>query len=264
MSRIPISTAARILAIWVLACLASHAADQPEWRVTLDVQMVAITPAKALKLVPALREPATFVNAFAELQRMIESDEADLVAWPVVIVPHLSLAHQLNLQDAAGGTVFPPDSVDYPTSESIIEARSLSDIIPPDVPTTIGAPVFLSQFRPGEITTLTAFEMRNTGVTLGAEAVVSKDGDSIELEVRPERTQLLEYQALRTAITPAGIEAIFPLPQFQIAKIHSRLTVRSGRRMLLGAFVEPMPQAKVLLFLIKASAVRTGGKSPLP
>lgn len=267
MRRIPISMAARILTVWVLGCVTSHAADEPEWRVTLDVQMVAVLPAKALKLVPALREPATFDSAFAELQRMLESDEADLVAWPVVIVPHLSLAHQLNLEDAAGVVVFPPDSVGYPTSESIVEARYPTQFLPPNEPTTIGPPGSLARFiqiHPGETATPTAFEMRNTGVTLAAEAEVSEDGHFIELAVHPERTLLLEYQTIRTAISPAGIEAFFPLPQFQTAKMRSRLTVRSGKRMLLGAFVETKPEAKVLLFLMKAVTARTGDKSPLP
>ena len=262
MSRIPISTAARILAILVLACVESHAADQPEWRVTLDVQMVAVSPTKALKLIPALREPATFESAFAQLQRMIEADEAELVAWPMVIAPHLSQDRH-NLDEATTLVIFPGD--DAPSiSDSVVEVRYPTQFNPPSEPTTISPPGPPLRLLPGEITTPTAFESRRTGVTLAAEAVVSERGDFIELVVHPQRTFLLEYQTVRTAISRAGTEAIFPSPQFQTARTISRLTVRSGKRMLLGAFVEAKPEAKVLLFLMKAVAARAGDKSPPP
>ena len=154
-----------------------------------------------------------------------------------------------------------------PKSESFIEERYPTEFIPPQVPTTIGAPgsvVRLFALHPGDMTTPTAFETRNAGVSVTAEAAVSHEGDLVELSICPERVLFLEYQFIRSPISPAGIIGIFPAPYFQTAKVNSRLTVRSGKRILLGTFIESKPDAKVLLFLLKAVVTRTGGKSSNP
>jgi hypothetical protein len=264
MNRSGVSKVSWALALWMFGVIASRAAEQPEWRVTLDIQMVTISPESALKLLPRLREPATFDKAFAEIQQMIERDEADLVAWPVIVAPR-STEFQIPNPEEIRMFISPRD--ESATSESIFEARYPSQYLPPQVPTTIGDPgslALLFPIHPGDVTTLGAYETRSAGVSLVAGATVFNGGDLVELSVHPTRTLLLEYQMSRSPISPAGIIGGFPMPQFQIAQVNSHLTVRSGKRILLGTFVEEKPGAKVLLFLLKAVAARTGGKSSKP
>jgi hypothetical protein len=54
--------------------------------------------------------------------------------------------------------------------------------------------------------------------------------------------------------TLAGVDGIIQVPQFVHAATTMNLTVRSGRRMLLGSFVLTQPAPKILLFLLKAVA----------
>ncbi len=257
------------LAFWSFASAASRAGEPSEWRVTLDVQIVAIAPERALKLVPSLRDAATFDSAFSEIQRMIEKDEADLVAWPRIITTAKSLfrGDQKADRNANGLPIAIPETDELANSETVIEASSPTEFLPPDEPQTFGSPgplVRLFQIHRSETTTPTAFETRNLGVTFEAEARVSNNGDAVELSAHVERGSLLGYDTIRTMISPARVEAIFPMPQFQISKVHSRFTMPSGKRMLLGVFVEARPASRVLLFLMKAVATPAGDKSPHP
>src|SRR4051812_2863584 len=65
--------------------LADHS-EHPERlaSIRVDMQMVSVTPAAALGLVPALSDESMVEQAFAQLQELIARDEATLLACPVL------------------------------------------------------------------------------------------------------------------------------------------------------------------------------------
>jgi hypothetical protein len=258
------SKASWTIALLMLGCLVSALAQETDWRVSVDVQMVAISPANALKLVPALHDPETFERAFAKLQRMIERDEADLVGWPVVNTEgKFRNAGRPNApKKNGGGQPWDLKKDSLWTSKSVVEARYPTEFFPPEMPGPLSVTSLPQLLRrnTGFVTTPTAFEARDLGVTLEVDGkvLVSENGDFVELAVTPQRVLSLGARDLRAIINPSGIQGIFYTPQFLSATVTSVLTVHSGRRILLGTFVETKPEAKVLLFLLKTTATRAG------
>lgn len=144
------------------------------WNVCVDLQMVSVDEATALKLIPALqsREAKTVAAAWDRLQAMLKAREATLLAWPMV-----------RTVDGASGV-----------SETVLEKRYATEFEPPRAPGDRGIK------KPGSVNAATvdglplAFETRNLGVVLEVEPLVLDEGKRIYLRLVPLRTELLKME----------------------------------------------------------------------
>jgi hypothetical protein len=217
---------------------ATQAESLSPWRVSLDLQVVTVSPEQAQKLIPRLRDAKRFGASYAELQQMIERDEAELIAWPVLVT--------------RGGERAVSESVveeRYPTeSESVGIPQHFGENAPPDQPSDLDAPEW--DFL------LKLFEVRDAGVKLQSDCTISGDGQRISLYLVPQWIRLLGFHTFSESRLPCGIQDFMEQPEFFTSKVTEEFTIQNGDRILLGAFTQGKARPQVALFLLKASAVR--------
>ncbi|HSI11961.1 MAG TPA: hypothetical protein VK961_07950 [Chthoniobacter sp.] len=214
----------------------------PPAQIRVDVQMVSIPVSEAGRLVPALQDRKKANDAWTRLQAMIASGEASLTAWPV-----------LQLQNRQRGAI-----------ESIAEFRYQTEFNPPQGPGMPFPPaprIVASTWGPK---TPSAFETRNTGCTLEAEATIEQDSKVISLNLVAQMVRLLEIRKWHTQASPAGVSGVQEQPDFQTLKITTSLDARSMQPELIGVFVVPEPKPHVELFILHAKATLLPASTFLP
>ncbi len=184
---------------------------------------------------------------------MIAKDEADLIAWPVMLANAGFRAINIFSSEASF-------EVRYPTEfEPPQVPQIFGDAQPPIPPTDEITPVPL-----WGVMAPTAFETRNCGLMFTSEGNVSTAGDRIALDIEASRCEFLGFRVLRGAKTPLGIDGLVEVPDFLVNKVTSHLALTNGKRTLVGTFVESKPAPRVILFLLKAVATPSGTKSESP
>lgn len=203
-------------------------APGPQWNVRVEVLMVDMPQAKALALLPDLRDSGKIDGAVAQVLTAIDHNEATLVGYPVI------------------------ETVDgqRAVSETVIEQRYPTEYRPPNIPMRPGPPPPPSSPGPckppiPDVATPTAFEARNVGVTVELEPHVLQNGDWIRLSLVPQRTVFLNFE---TFVDVVG------QPKFFTAKITSTITLRNGGRNLLGFHKLPLPGNPIELVIVQAWA----------
>jgi hypothetical protein len=204
-------------------------------RVRVDVQMVSVSLADAAALVPALQDRKTADEAWVRVQALIARDEAKLLGWPV-----------LWLQPAVRGVAENVEEIRYPTEAPPVQGGDGGFVPSPLVFPTWG-PIVPA-----------AFETRNVGATLEAEATVEQGGQVIALNLTSQFVHPPRFKVWRTQKSPLGIVGVQEQPDFQTSKITTQLSVHRDRPILLGVFVISEPEPRVELFILHARA------TPLP
>lgn len=206
-------------------------APPPPARVRVDVQMVSIPVAEAGRLIPAFQNRQTANEAWNRLQTMITNAEATLIGWPV--------AWAMNGERA----VF----------ESLTEDRYPTEPMPPNAPHSGFASARWTGPTWGPHTP-SAFETRNTGATLEAEATVRQDGKVISLNLVSQYMRRIATREWHTQTDPLGIAGVQQQPEFLTSKVTVFLDVRRDQPYLIGTFVVAEPQPHVELFILRARA----------
>ena len=117
----PVFLAALIAAAWPADPVARADDAMPQASIRVDVQMVSVSPAAALSLVPALSDEKTTEEANARLQKMIANDEATLLGWPVLWLRNgMATDRNLGLSPLDPS---PPDVTEKNSSQTIEECR---------------------------------------------------------------------------------------------------------------------------------------------
>jgi hypothetical protein len=207
-------------------------AARPEPRndsIRLDVQMVSVSPATALTLVPALQDARTTAKAYAELQAMLARDEATLLAWPVLWLRHGEFASCETGEEFRYPTEFdPPEAPQgFGTRNRQVTRPTWGDIVP------------------------TAFETRMVGSTLGAQAQIDEDGKTVTVSLSPTMVRFLRFSEWRKQVSPIGVEGVMVQPQFRSTKLDVRLRLRPDQPTLLATAVVPEPAPRVELFIVR-------------
>ncbi|MBC7820678.1 MAG: hypothetical protein IAG10_27655 [Planctomycetaceae bacterium] len=209
--------------------------------VRVEVQMVSISTADALRLVPAFRDEKTVAEANARLQQMLAREEATLLGWPVTWTG--------NRGRSVSETV---EEFKYPTEFDPPQGGGGRFVVPWPVGPTWGEEV------------PTAFETRNVGCTLEAETAVEADGRTIALVLHAQFVRFLDFRRYRKQASALGIEGVLVQPQFFRTSTKSALRVRNGQPTLLSVFVVPKPEPHVELFIVRATATLPGAPAPIP
>ena len=222
----------------------------PQASIRVDVQMVSVSPAAAMSLVPALSDEKTIEEANARLQKMIANDEATLLGWPV-----LWLQNSVIGEGSLGPNLWEPPtgSTEKSSSETTEECRYPTEFDFPQVDQRwfgLQRPV-----RPtwGAIVP-TCFETRSLGTSLKAQAEVDADGRTISVAFTQSFTRLLKFEHFRNQTSPLGIEGDMVQPRFIVSHSDNRIRLRNGQPALLNVFVFSEPKPHVELVLVRAKA----------
>jgi hypothetical protein len=220
-----------ILAVLGLLTAANPAiANELKASVRVDVQVIGISPDRAVSLIPALLDEATMLEARARLQKMIAAGEATLLGWPLVYVS----SHERSV------------------SETNEECRYPVEFDPPQLPGIFGrAKPFLPTWGEANPTT---FETTNLGISLEVEALAGNDQRTFVLKVAGARKQQLGMKQFRKQASDLGVEGVMEQPEFLVSKITTQLSVRDGQPVLLHVSVVQKPKPYVELWILRATS----------
>jgi hypothetical protein len=212
-----------------------EAAKHAKWTVRVDVQMISMEQERALALLPDLEsgDEKKLDAGWAKLQAMIASKEATLVAWPMVA-----------LMDG-GRSV----------AETIVEKKYPTEFDPPLEPQNAGAPP-VSDKPIVESAVPLAFEVRNTGVTIEIQASVLDDGKRINLDIVPQRVELLQMETSESVKSRNNVIVQVRQPLFATIKTNVSLTMRNGAHELIGVHKLTKPENHIELHIVHATATR--------
>ena len=253
----PVFLAVLIVAKWV-----ARADDAvPQASIRVDVQMVSVSPAAALSLVPTLSDDKTIEEANARLQKMIANDEATLLGWPVLWLRNgIAADRNLGLNPLEPS---PPEVTEQNSSQTIEECRYPTEFDPPQMDQR-----WFGRQRPVRPTwgaiVPTTFETRNLGNSLEAQAEVDADGRTILIVFAESLTRLLKFEHFRNQTSPLGIEGEMVQPRFIVSSSRNRIRLRNGKPTLLNVFVFSEPKPHVELFLVRAKATLLDPAKLLP
>jgi hypothetical protein len=198
--------------------------------------MVALPQGKAMALLPELRDPAKCEAAFGKILTAIENKEAILLDYPMVETLDRNRAVSENIVEQRYPTEFTPSM----WAETMADAASAAAKKAAPEKTDYSA-------------LPTAFETRNIGTTMEVEPAVSEKGDSITMQLAPQRVELLRFDSFY-AKHADGKQDKYDQPQFTTSKATTTVTVRSGEHRLIGVHKLVKLEGFIELFILQAVA----------
>lgn len=226
----------------------------------IDLQIIALPTETAMSLIGPLRDPAQIDKTIAKLHEMIAAKKAVLVGWPMVITKSGNRAVTENIDEQRYATEYSPATVPATDNPSTPQADpnkpetkpAAEEAAAPAKKTAAPAKEAAKTAPlPDGPVTATAFETRNTGVTLEIEPVLGPDGCHIDMQLAPQHTSLVRFEKITTIA--AGKECTVEQPLFHTNKVTTNITVRDGQSTLLGTFQAGKPEGWMELFILKAA-----------
>jgi hypothetical protein len=206
-----------------------------KWNVRIEAVTISLPEAKALSLLPLLSDPAKVDATYGQLLTLIEQKQATLLGYSVV---HMLDGHRT-------------------VSESIVEKRYATEFEPPAA-AGVGDPKAAQPAKLGDDSPIpTAFETRNTGVTLEAEASVSKNADWLYVNFVVQNVRLTGFDPYESAKTQSGKVVKIDQPRFAVSKDTMDVKLRNGQRCLVGVHKLPGEGDQLELTILQAVATPT-------
>jgi hypothetical protein len=208
-------------------------------QVCIDVLMVWLPEAKALSLLPALRDPQRIAAAQQRLLAMIAAKDAHFVDWPEVTTHTGKRA----------------------MSETVIEKRYPEAFEnPPAAPRHPSVPLSEAERKADELSKLgvivpTDFESKNLGTTLEVEPTLQPGNQSVVLQMRVEHTTFERMQDIPAGHNAKGEPRTVQQPVFRTLRVDSSFLLRDGERRLLHIAKPLEPAGRVYFFIVGASII---------
>jgi hypothetical protein len=200
-----------------------------KWVVEIDVQFVRLSQDLALPLLQRFMsgKPDQVEAACKQLDGMIARKEATLIAWPRIVCLDGQRSVVESIVEQRYPTEFDPPASSFLAPE---KSKPVSD--------SIGEP--------------TAFETRNTGTTLEAEATVLDDERTILLNLVPQHVALRKFENFATGVDSGTISQ----PIFTTSKITTAVKIASGQRLLLSTYKHEGEPEQMQLMILHATATK--------
>ena len=187
-------------------------------QVRVDVLMVSVPEAEAIKLIPILRDSATVDAGQKSILELIAQKKAVLLDWPEV-VSHVG---------------------EQAVTETIVEKRYQTEPEPPSPPNAVD----------GKFTPQAVVEVKNVGTTLQVETLLSPDGKSVNINMAPQRVAFLRMDAQLNLSSKAGPPIEIKGPVFTNSKVTTGITLRDGERRLVYTGKNPDPGTHIEFFIV--------------
>ncbi|HEY5894497.1 MAG TPA: hypothetical protein VIT91_14845, partial [Chthoniobacterales bacterium] len=138
-------------------------------------------------------------------------------------------------------------------SETFVEKRYPTEFDPPQNSEAKGSPA--PDANPvNDVPLPGTYETRAVEVTLEVEPHVSSGGDSIRVDVAPQRVELLGFDSYNATKTASGKILKVDQPRFFVSKTNATVTVQSGQHTLLAVHLLPKPENYMEVFVLRATA----------
>ena len=237
MKRLLLFLSAYALAL-TIGLQAEPAVEVIQPNIRIELQVVAIPEEIAIPLVAEMKQKDKIEAANARIQELLAKGVAKLVGWPTVTTRSGQRAVSEAINELRYATEYSPPTVGvFPN----VPADTTVKIAPTvDVTTFEGLP--------------TAFETRDTGVTLAVEPVLSPDGKTISLDLEPQHVRLQGFNKVTIEGAARKGKVIVEQPQFETHKVTTSLILRNGERVLMGIFPTSEPPKHLEFFILKAEA----------
>lgn len=238
MKRLLLVLLASVLAV-VTAFSVDPAVKAVEPNIRIELQVVAIPEKIGIPLAAEMKKKEKIEGANARIQEMLAKGTAKLVGWPILTTRSGQRAVFEGIKEIRYATEYSPPTVGISPD---VPADAAIKVVPTvDVTTFDGIP--------------TAFETRNTGVTLEVEPVLSSDGKTIDLNMVPQHVRLKGFHKVTIEGAARKGKVIVEQPQFDTNKVTTSLTMRNGQRMLLGVYPTDEPPKHLEFFILKVEAI---------
>ena len=221
----------KLIATLLVALFATTVAfaDEPPRHVRFEVLIVRLPEARAVELMPLLRDPATATAAQTKIISML-GKEAELVDWPIVTAEHNQQAVVENVHELRYAA-----SYDQPTV--------LVQIPETAGPATVAAPTAPAQPAEqrirvdGELKLAggspTTFEMKKVGTMLELRPTISAKGKQVGIQVSLSHTSFTGWRKVVMEMSPTH-KVTVEQPDFQVIKTETRMNVTGGKPVLLS------------------------------
>jgi hypothetical protein len=196
-----------------------HSVLDSHWNVRAELLVVDMPQAKALALLPDLRDPAKIDGAVTQIMAAIDHNDATLIGYPVV-----------QALDGQSGAAEPISEKRYPTEFEPPLSGTIAATEPAD-------------FR--YVSWPTAFETRNTGLRFEVTPHVLQNGDWVFLQIDASRVILAGFDSYISKILQ---------PKFVCLRTETTLAVPNGQRTLLAFHKIPEADNQIELSILQASA----------
>ena len=201
-------------------CAAVHTA-WADWSIHTEFYVVTLAKKQAAALMPELRDDAKIEAAFAKLESLVTAGEAHTVAT-------------LTGRCDAGGKL---------ESKQVDEVRYASEWEP-------AKPVGDGKV-PAVALNPSTFDVREVGVRFSAETEVSTDGQTLRLKTEESHVRLIGWSEVEAARLPDDSKVTLKQPQFSISRHAGSISLKSGKRTLLGVHAVPGKPDEVELFILR-------------
>lgn len=216
---------------------AQPATDSPNIRI--ELQVVAIPEQIGIQLATEMKSKDKIEAAHARIQQMLAKGTAKLIGWPIVTTRSGMRAVIEDIKEIRYATEYHPPTVSINPNTPVEPAIKVAPTV--DVVTFEGVP--------------SAFETRNTGVTLEVEPVLKEDGKAIDLNIVPQHVRLEGFHKITIEGAARKGKVIVEQPEFKTNKVTTTVTMQSGQRILMGVYPTEDPPKHLEFFILKVEAV---------
>jgi general secretion pathway protein D len=184
------------------------------------MQIVAIPREIAMPLVRDLMEKEKIDAAWLRIQDLLDKKTAKLIGWPMVTTQSGVRAVIEAIEEFRYATEYLPGVIDFYSPDKNGAATKL----PANLENT--------QFNG----TPSAFETRNTGVTLEVVPTLSADETTVTMDIVPQHIVLKGMSKATVEKEKTHEKIVVEQPEFDTMKVTTRLVLKSGGRILMGVY----------------------------
>lgn len=223
-----------------LCPLAAAEEEAPVPQVRLEVFIARLPEARAIELLPDLRDGAKCSGAREQIVALIAKREAELVDWPILTTKSGQRTVSENVHQVRYATEFsiagcmPETGQEKETAEKRINPKGC------------GIPQ--------------GFESRDIGVTFDVEPLVQPDGRHVDVQFASSHTTLLGWSKV-TFENGAKDRVTVEQPEFQMLKSSTNISVPSGGSMLVAFHKLQDATQRVEVFILTATVLKEGPAS---
>ena len=221
-------------AVLMLVFASAAAAQEPpspqDWKIYVELKVFAASARKMNPLVAELRDESKVNDAAGQLEKMVESGEAELVG---------TIASQTIENQKI--SAFQGEQIRYPIqfeAPYAIEGKDAQTKNPKEHPRDIAYPG-------------TTFETRNVGIALELNANVSADGKRFVVSASPTRTWFLRWDEFENGRLANNDKIIGKQPRFGSVEASSTIAMSNQERVLLGVHAVPGSPDKMEVMLLR-------------
>lgn len=192
----------------------------PNTNIFVEMQIVAIPRDIAMPLVRDLMEKEKIEGAWLRIQELLDKKTAKLIGWPMVTTRSGDRAVFEAIEEFQYASEYLPGVIDFYSSDE------------KGVVTKLPANIEHTQFNG----TPSAFQTRDTGVTLEVVPTFSADETTITMLIVPQHIVLKGMTKSTVEKEKTHEKIVVEQPEFDTMKVTTNLILKPGERILMGVY----------------------------